>query len=1672
MKIRDISCYLNDLSKVGIVYDENVELATKEDKLLHSLYMEIEDVATLRHKLSQLTSFATDTYDQVFYEFLQNAKDSGGTGLWTFFQKNNGIIFLNNGRPFHTDTKILHESLNSFLGKENSDKFKTEGQSGSKGKGSKLLYNLLVPINAPAELKGVNVRVVAELVEKLKSPILFSWKKGNVLKEILEVRNIDEFGVDAKSSILCKLFLSYFPALPNQKLKFNGEIVTPFDQRGFEEFQKSLKAALMVFKNDQLFLSPGNLIYIPSPDSVITELEMEIETIKNGLSQSLTTLFLDPTSKLERVIINGDTIEKNEAFNFKVSTIDNGVPILAELIFKQKPTLADLELPNLFTDYFPISRENHQLGYFIKCKNFDTTDSRQNIKENKSLFKALGQSAVDSWDQISGNGETYLALIQALALSKMPEKEMVRVFHEAILSKAKTQTPTNLFNYPHCPSRNLIALPKGFEDLDVSLLLEDKYPLHKSLYDFIDPSPDVDAEIGLQEWGVEIYSLTQLFSESDPKKVISFFKKSKERDKLYEQLEKELKFEENEISFLNLPIIPADNSYLSIQEFLEGSQLFLTFPEKNFRLFKHQSEKDGVKITFSEGTSSFINVDHHPNIAKVISKAWNSKLVFQRIAGFFENDQLKFNSHLKKSLFKSLLEFDPKGFANFLLHFDKFSNRKKDRDLTIIEIIPSSKGNFFRDWSLKGEDDFEGFETFMANDADIWEIVYNDPQYLISKIQKFDRPSLIKKIFESLIPHFNKSTLEKRSFFKIDDALFFSADEKWATFSEGIALKSFSNLNEQEFLIVKRLFKKSGFSIPHFDLRSFYTRLPKHCMSSLSQWKPQAVRLDLDELDVIKTLFDSDEDQFFNQFILRKEIDGQYSISSKTDEVQVFNLDRGISDFLKEENGYVELPSGLGNRFSTGDGLFDGSTEGFLARLIKEFGSIQPFLAMVLKSGEIIKKFYLEKLGNFQLSSQSTEPLSSNSFLVELIDGFYKETYFKLLTDKITFDGKKLNKSYRDDFKLNEHEYNLSKIFTSDEFLDAAKVTSKINMLLVSLKPKALENLLGFTSFPAMEIKNKIIAEGLSNTHQVCFLIDFMEVNKEEKHNYLQHIEGLEEISLRDLLIQFKSKKVEWKKYWKDITSVFNPYKQIIGTRTELWRPQDLVPSVVLEWGREKDENSEYLSGILEFQRHVHAIEKYRDALLLGNAGAEPCALWLENTLEWCAFNNLTFREAVGKPFFKLIEESLSLWKTYFFHYHSWGEDHERLVTVGKVKNEISYYFEKDEYIKYVNEDILAPTQVFLKTSAKIIKFHNLNPLNFRTELNSLITDEKEWDAPYYEKWKNLNSNHYSYRIFGTKSQLSPNIIIENDGVELGRINGSKGEPVLRLPNKRKVSLYVSLLESSSITLQLLEQHKEILFPNESAKNDFIKLLSIINEDQGNAIQKLISQGIIDEKMNPISKDGEGVGKDKGSTGSGNIFLEGLNDLDNPALVEEAWPLIKELIEKFGNEALERLQDAIMAEKDDSKPNMLSGYFGEKLFESWANVTGLSASYVGDHVWEYDVQSNRGKIEVKTKINSLYDEGVGGSGTTAVYLRKSQFDYLEANIDENYYLVMISLVDLSLRERYDGWKSKWKENEDLVKIEVDQFTADFMKNYGNQHDFRDKIKFLKLQDGKAEMQIE
>ncbi|HHL73107.1 MAG TPA: hypothetical protein ENJ29_11415, partial [Bacteroidetes bacterium] len=173
------------------------------------------DKADIR-KGNFLNSFLDMAKDsQVLYEFLQNAVDADSSHFHMYYD-DDYLLVVNNGKPFD------FEGVRSILNVGSSSK-ESRSEIGRFGLGFKLVHRLI------GDKAGVE-----EMARDNLGPVIFSWSRGEQLKELMNLQHADELEAVAQSyqripggdrhtcvdddPWLFKILMTNFPCQPGEEV--------------------------------------------------------------------------------------------------------------------------------------------------------------------------------------------------------------------------------------------------------------------------------------------------------------------------------------------------------------------------------------------------------------------------------------------------------------------------------------------------------------------------------------------------------------------------------------------------------------------------------------------------------------------------------------------------------------------------------------------------------------------------------------------------------------------------------------------------------------------------------------------------------------------------------------------------------------------------------------------------------------------------------------------------------------------------------------------------------------------------------------------------------------------------------------------------------------------------------------------------------------------------------------------------------------------------------------------------------------------------------------------------------------------------------------------------------------------------------------------------------------
>ncbi len=385
MKVRDLEQYLK-----SYITQLPTMLGSAED-------MWLKEIAGSETKIKQLvgmiSSFAIKTNAQILYELLQNADDANAERVCIAFDDDHFLV-INNGKPFYTDTSKDNKrkgQLKQFLSKNNSEKFDDPGSIGKYGQGSKLIYDLLIPLEIEdnEQVDTTEKALQDAIITELKAPILFSWSELSHW-EALKNWNIKtpvSYKGDCNSNLplLTKPVFTYYPAtLKERRDTDSGNDMELFSLHELHQCVQYIKETTPQF-NEFSFVE-GTLLYVRLGKGHAKALR---EMLKDGMLETGIASSLAFLKNLKRVQINGRHIQKPDLLEAKnlPAVKRDGQDCPTRLLYLKNPLAYQHQLYN-FYQYFPITKTNFGLKFIVNSYAYEIDAARQDIQIDRPQSKS------------------------------------------------------------------------------------------------------------------------------------------------------------------------------------------------------------------------------------------------------------------------------------------------------------------------------------------------------------------------------------------------------------------------------------------------------------------------------------------------------------------------------------------------------------------------------------------------------------------------------------------------------------------------------------------------------------------------------------------------------------------------------------------------------------------------------------------------------------------------------------------------------------------------------------------------------------------------------------------------------------------------------------------------------------------------------------------------------------------------------------------------------------------------------------------------------------------------------------------------------------------------------------------------------------------------------------
>jgi uncharacterized protein YktA (UPF0223 family) len=867
---------------VGTYHSENGKKTKGFFEMYHG------DKPDIASYLPSILKIAED--GQAIYEFLQNAVDCNSTHFYIFYSEKY-FLAINNGEPF--DIEGLQSVLNiAQTTKKSCDKI------GRFGIGFKLVHRLV----------GKN-EGVSELVNQYKGPILFSWAKLQDLQRLMEKQplepllpNKENYQEFINAPYLLKLILTNFPAEPNETVKdlhYKDRVV--FSQEELNELIDFLNVSFQqhtenININD---LKQGSIFFLRLGEGKKEMLDRDYEDLKQGVQYSMNTL-----KKLKSVYLNNEFIAK-QALDLEEFEIEIG----SEDFEKINPEYKECNIkvsfgyyhnyqqsekikasPN-FYKYFPMGDETNGFSFIIHCDSFSNEANRRKLQKdsiNKNLLPVIANFIIKRLDEYKINDrEQFLRLYACLLLSDVPDKQnnewLKSIFYDVLLEYLCSNVPTK--NNKFSDELENVKINK----LKIDINLSDFGLEHIQWFEW---ESNNDSELvkeakTKEKLDLEVWHLEDLILSGRIEKINSWLHTISNEffnefvlelrnisEASWERKEKELFKKFCKIEYFKF----SDNNFLSIT----GHQNYPNVLILNPQLFEIKDILLNLDFVVTERVvtngekSSYLSKLIHDEIDYLR----NGTILFEKINA--SKNKNKLNPKDKKRLFEFLEKLEGIGKAT-LGELELFCScegeMKPLNELVDSTLITPIWLNTFK---IKAEENFTGLKKYLIFEKELYrEIILQNWDDIISEVTN------VVEFYQKVKLYYDQddknTPLKKQSFIFINEAEgFVSANEVFynSKFSQVTNYKDFQNA----------ILKLTDTQTPQKQIFNYLKEAPFEVKNSnlLDFSIKDNTELSLDEVKAVLAFSKSNNENFFQKCTIEKQ-DKTYYVSSKTKGIfQVF----------------------------------------------------------------------------------------------------------------------------------------------------------------------------------------------------------------------------------------------------------------------------------------------------------------------------------------------------------------------------------------------------------------------------------------------------------------------------------------------------------------------------------------------------------------------------------------------------------------------------------------------------------------------------------------------------------------------------------------------------------------------------------------------------------------
>lgn len=1640
MKIRDLKQYTASICKEE--QPRSIAQEVADFAMLKTMFGAKKDAKGI---IGTSSSFASNSQEQLFYEFVQNAFDANADTL-LFNANKDFLVVLNNGAPFITTKSSLDNDrpgeLYSFLSKGDSEKSHDEDSIGKHGQGSKLLYTLIADMG----LGSGEEKLISAIHDSKKGPYLISWENHDQLSNI--ILNKSDWSYcdpdDYKSAaLICKIINSYFPICPGDDQTYFSDdecraMISAFDElvdpkRHYNKMRQGTALLIPLGKGQhELIANRANL------SNVMRRL--------GGFTATTNATLKNKGKHIDHIYVFGEEIGQDEVKSIDVDFTRDGHNFHYQFAFN--PVFAGEGYVNFF-NYLPIVESRHHLGFIVNSPDFSIDNSRQRISDKYKTGQELKLAFEELLKKInaikSSDKDLFDYIYRCLLVCEIPTDEdhdyVEKAFDSTLREFLRANVLTN--NGKYVSIENVRKSAEN-ENTLIPFSVNSEYT---GCY-WIDASVRGEYE-NCHDIEIETVSQYNILKNADHSLLSKWVLSLNEEG--YKQFHDDCLSNSNRQYLKDHPLFKSNKNKVYTANEITSSSLVFYFDKyfsedlmslcpdveyiiQPYIFYKQDdaaSKKESLKCMFSkiQNHADWFSKTHYSQefacaiLAKIASleDAYTWQIRSLAILSNGAGKVLPFNQIFAERPANSAL-------------FDSFT----------CKYLPSSVN---KSWLI-------------SNQAECWSWLRNNEDSLFGLS---DWPENHEVYLRDIQSAYNARRKEDSS-----EPLTLYVNNEGEVSKEVACLpKRYSHLNEAEFATVADLLDQP--IIPY--------RLTKYYVSSNSPFKYEESFL----FELIDSEIQVTETQLKALVKLEGDEMRDFRVSQSGDSFAVnklqFDEHNYSSDTLApiiestlSKNGFYRLPEYVAKNICPQETVkkLSVTSDFILDKVLEKINDISIFELIPLfehlpNQSELIDRL----LGKIKHALQVRGKLSKDSLQWKAIkfalDKGRAERIYKL----ICFNDEMLpDDIYPRSIIFNGHDYDCYELVPEwgekNQLIESFLNSIPDRELFYDKCVQRLER--GIT---AEEFKNEIYDNNdYFTVGQLSYLIDYAIVNKLDEQYEIDDDDNLPEI----LEIVNQRHYQDFDKYlvlaeWDSDAHIYADKKYLVE--------DEYLPKYILDWIKKYPGADRLFSS--DLQRDT--IPQITFRMALAGEGVSTLTKYeiqtsdrTSNTIEWILKQHFRFStDSPGHELMKYfidacIDTDYRLLPRYVGETSLIGDEPCCMFTyTDKIDN--AYFVLGEKYSASIAA-MLAADAGFRATIDKLALCDYISEKLFaRWDLNekriATVSDEadtngaKEWIEPHYAKWCKMSA--------------------------------SKGIKIYITPNKvhRKVSLktlektYSFDQSKDKETGYTTDKHVVITYPNSKGQ----KIMKALEYVAGKAeffqapflaLQALyveevdLLQDIAEKEKTTIEEVVKRASKSTSdSAGNG----DGSGDNMSPAMKKIAENLSPEELDKFAeniNKIREMLEDE--DEEKQSFVRQMIGYIGELIYENYLKAKGIQYEFSADEsegAYDFRIPGNSEKetiyVDIKTNLYSFAD------GTVPFYIHSSQGIFLQKHPDAKYRIVRISLEDLNLKKAYIRIRDLYgkedvnpRENAS-VKEECQKIAKNYWKSAkiqefeGNSHEYLIRI---------------